>query len=135
VLVVDDAEDNRLIYSEYLAFTGRFIVRTAVDGLDALAKVKEEKPDIILMDLSLPKIDGWEATRRLKTHPSTKDICIIALTGHGETPYVDRALHVGCSHVLVKPVLPDALVSEMERVCGAVIPPPSSERRPRLGAR
>jgi CheY-like chemotaxis protein len=115
VLIVDDAEDNRAIYAEYLAFTQRFDVETAVDGVDALEKVGVRAPDIVLMDLSLPRLDGWETTRRLRADPKTAHICVIALTGHGEAQYVDKARAVGVDEVLIKPVLPQEVVKEIDR--------------------
>lgn len=123
VLIVDDAEDNRAIYAEYLGFTGRFDVDTAVDGIDALEKVAARVPDIILMDLSLPRLDGWEATRRLRAEPRTADICVIALTGHGEAQYVEKARAVGVDEVLVKPVLPEDVIKHIDRHCAAKLDP------------
>ena len=81
ILVVDDFEDNREMYTQYLRFNG-YRVAEAVDGLDALTKAAALRPDLIVMDLSLPRLDGWEATRRLKKDPLTSQIPVVALTGH-----------------------------------------------------
>ena len=81
VLVVDDYPDAREMYSEYLEFSG-FDVIQAVNGIEALQRAVDAAPDIILMDLSLPVMDGWEATRRLKEDARTNRIPVVALTGH-----------------------------------------------------
>lgn len=112
VLVVDDYEDTRFLYSEYLAFAG-FRTSTAGNGAEALAKARAEHPDVIAMDLSMPDMDGWEATRRLKADAATRDICIIALTGHAEAACRASAREVGCDHFLAKPCLPEELLREV----------------------
>jgi len=81
VLVVEDYQDAREMYSAYLQFSG-YRVEEATNGMEAIEKAIELTPDIILMDLALPKVDGWEATKRLKSDPRTKHIPIVALTGH-----------------------------------------------------
>src|SRR5579864_2723400 len=81
VLLVDDYPDARDMYTEYLQYSG-FEVIEASNGMEALQRAAEEMPDIILMDLSLPVIDGWEATRRLKADKRTAPIPVVALTGH-----------------------------------------------------
>jgi CheY-like chemotaxis protein len=85
VLLVDDYPDAREMYSEYLQFSG-FDVIEAANGMEALQRAADEAPDIILMDLSLPVMDGWEATRRLKSDPRTAEIPVVALTGHEALP-------------------------------------------------
>lgn len=114
VLVVDDMEDGRDICAEYLAFRG-FGVATAEDGHEALAKCASLLPDVILMDLSLPGMDGWEATRRLKQDDRTKHIRVIALTAHALPSAHERARAAGCDAVVTKPVLPQELILEVER--------------------
>ena len=114
VLVVDDVAHGRDICSEYLEFRG-FRVATAADGLEAIDKAFELLPDVILMDLSLPKIDGWEATRRLKQDERTRAIPIIALTAHALASAHDKAREVGCDAVVTKPVLPRDLEAEVRR--------------------
>lgn len=114
VLVVDDVDHGREIFAEYLEFRG-FRVATAADGLEAMEKAFELRPDVILMDLSLPGIDGWEATRRLKADERTRDIPIIALTAHALASAHDKAREVGCNAVVTKPCLPKDLEQEVRR--------------------
>lgn len=111
VLVVDDFEAGRDLVAEYLAFRG-YEVATAADGAEGLEKALELVPDAILMDLSLPELDGWEATRRLRGDERTRGIRIIALTAHALEAERERALEAGCDEVVTKPVVP----KELERV-------------------
>lgn len=111
VLVIDDFEAGRELCAEYLTFRG-YEVATAADGAEGLRKAQELLPDAILMDLSLPEIDGWEATRRLREDDSTRRIKIIALTAHALEQERQRALDAGCDEVVTKPVVP----KELERV-------------------
>jgi two-component system, cell cycle response regulator DivK len=115
VLLVDDAEDNREVYEQFLKFAG-FRVQIAVDGVEAVEKAASLKPDVIVMDLSLPRLDGWEATRRIKAAAETRDIPVIALTGHAVLESKRKAQEVGCSGYLTKPCLPEVLVSEIRRL-------------------
>jgi CheY-like chemotaxis protein len=115
VLVVEDYEDAREMYSAYLQFSG-YRVAEAANGLEAIEKTLELLPDIILMDLALPKMDGWEATRRLKTDERTRHIPIVALTGHALAGYAEGARQAGCDAFVTKPCLPDALVEEIRRM-------------------
>lgn len=112
VLVVDDFEDNRAMYVEYLMFQGLRVVE-AVNGEDAVARAKEVRPEIVIMDLSLPVMDGWEATRRIKADPTTKHIKVIALTGHAEPAHAKRALDAGCDDFVAKPCLPEVLLAKL----------------------
>ena len=114
VLIVDDVDHGREICSEYLAFRG-FRVATAADGQEALDKAFELLPDVILMDLSLPKIDGWEATRRLKQDERTSAIPVVALTAHALASAHDKAKEAGCDAVVTKPCLPRDLEAEVRR--------------------
>jgi two-component system, cell cycle response regulator DivK len=115
VLVVDDFQDNREMFAEYLVFSG-FRVAEAATGREALDRAFELIPDLILMDLSLPEIDGWEATRHLKNDPRTNRIPIVALTGHTLAGHSRDARDAGCDAFLTKPCLPDALVLEIRRL-------------------
>jgi two-component system, cell cycle response regulator DivK len=115
VLVVDDYEDAREMYAEYLQYSG-FRVAEARTGAEALDKAFELLPDLILMDLSLPVMDGWEATRRLKADARTKAIPVVALTGHALAGHSEGARQAGCDAFVTKPCLPDALVLEVKRV-------------------
>ena len=119
VLVVDDFHDNREMYTQYLAFAG-YRVAEAIDGEDALAKARGLLPDVIVMDLSLPRLDGWEATRRLKKDPLTAAIPVIALTGHAMGGHAEGAMEAGCDAFVTKPCLPDDLVVEVRRMLGTV---------------
>jgi two-component system cell cycle response regulator DivK len=115
VLVVEDYQDAREMYAAYLQFSG-FLVAEATDGVEAIAKTLQLMPDIILMDLALPKMDGWEATRRLKSDARTKHIPIVALTGHALAGHAEGARQAGCDSFVTKPCLPDALVAEIQRM-------------------
>ena len=117
ILVVDDYQDAREMCCEYLRFCG-YRVEEAIDGIEAVEKATELVPDAILMDLSLPRLDGWEATRRLKKDARTKHIVVIALTGHALTGHSDGAKDAGCDAFLTKPCLPDAMVAEIRRHLG-----------------
>ena len=117
VLLVDDYPDAREMYTEYLEFCG-FEVVEAGNGMEALERAADAAPDIILMDLSLPVMDGWEATRRLKADGRTKSIPVIALTGHALQGHSKGALDAGCDAFVAKPCLPDQLVLEIKRMLG-----------------
>jgi CheY-like chemotaxis protein len=105
ILVVDDYADNREMYGEYFRHAG-YDVELAGNGVEAVAKARELMPDVIIMDLSLPMLDGWEATHCLKTDPKTRDIWIVALTGHGEHHFVERARAAGADDFALKPLIP-----------------------------
>ena len=112
ILIVEDFDDAREMYREYLDFSG-FQVETARDGHEAIEKAREIDPDLILMDLSLPVIDGWEATRRLKADPRTAHLVIVALSAHALAAEGDRAREAGCDGFIAKPCLPSDLVAQM----------------------
>ncbi|MBX3210220.1 MAG: response regulator [Labilithrix sp.] len=112
VLVVDDFEDNRAMYVEYLQFQG-FRVAEAVNGLEAIERTRELLPVVVVMDLSLPVMDGWEATRRIKADARTKHIRVIALTGHAEPAHAKKALDAGCDDFVAKPCLPENLLTKI----------------------
>jgi CheY-like chemotaxis protein len=115
VLVVEDYQDAREMYAAYLQFSG-FRVAEATNGFEAIEQASQLMPDIILMDLALPKMDGWEATRRLKLDERTRDIPIVALTGHALAGHEEGAREAGCDAFVTKPCLPDALVAEIKRM-------------------
>jgi len=115
VLLVDDYPDAREMYSEYLQFSG-FAVVEAANGIEALQSAIDHAPDIILMDLSLPVMDGWEATRRLKADERTKSIPVVALTGHALAGISEGARKAGCDAFVTKPCLPEDLVKEIRKV-------------------
>jgi CheY-like chemotaxis protein len=113
ILVVDDFADNREMYSQFLEFSG-FRVAEAQNGHEALEKAFELTPDLIVMDLSLPGLDGWEATRRLKADDRTRGIPIIALTGHALAGHSKGAMDAGCDAFITKPCLPERLMEEIK---------------------
>lgn len=123
VLLVDDYPDAREMYSEYLRFSG-FDVVEAANGLEALERAADSSPDIILMDLSLPVMDGWEATRRLKANRQTSSIPVVALTGHALAGVSEDARRAGCDAFVTKPCLPEDLVREIRRVLDEPVPKP-----------
>ena len=115
ILVVDDYDDAREMYTEYLQFCG-FRVAEARSGTEALEQAFTLRPDLILMDLSLPGMDGWEATRQLKADDRTKQIPVVALTGHALAGASEGARKAGCDSFVTKPCLPDDLVVEVRRM-------------------
>jgi two-component system cell cycle response regulator DivK len=114
ILVVEDFDDAREMYRDYLEFSG-FRVETARDGREAIDKARSCQPDLVLMDLSLPGVDGWEATRLLKADPATRHLLIIALSAHALATEGDRARAAGCDGFIAKPCLPPDLVTEVTR--------------------
>jgi CheY-like chemotaxis protein len=115
VLIVDDFQDNREMYAEFLAFSG-YRVAEAGTGDEALEKAFALLPQLVVMDLSLPGIDGWEATRRLKKDARTRNIPVIALTGHALAGHSKVAMEAGCDAFVTKPCLPEVLLKEVERM-------------------
>ena len=118
VLLVDDYPDNRDIYVQYLTYAG-LQVEEAENGHQALDKAFSLRPDVIVMDLSLPGLDGWEATRRLKEDPRTRDIPVIALTGHALAGHSKVAFDAGCDAFITKPCLPERLLEEIRAILTA----------------
>ena len=113
ILLVEDNEMNRDMLSRRLERKG-FQVSIAVDGLQAVARAAADRPDLILMDLSLPEIDGWEATRRIKAEPGTRGIPVIALTAHAMVGDREKALDAGCDDFDTKPVDFQRLLGKMD---------------------
>lgn len=118
VLLVDDYPDAREMYAEYLQFSGYDVIEAA-NGMEALQRALDSAPDIILMDLSLPVMDGWEATRRLKSDERTATIPVVALTGHALAGISEGAKKAGCDAFVTKPCLPEDLVREIRHVLDA----------------
>jgi two-component system cell cycle response regulator DivK len=127
VLLVDDYPDAREMYTEYLEFSG-FDVVEAGNGMEALQRAVDTTPDIILMDLSLPVMDGWEATRRLKADKRTASIPVVALTGHALAGISEGAKKAGCDAFVTKPCLPEDLVREIRKILDG---PSSSTKKAR----
>jgi two-component system, cell cycle response regulator DivK len=132
VLLVDDYPDAREMYTEYLEFSG-FEVIAAGNGLEALQRAVDASPDIILMDLSLPVMDGWEATRRLKADNRTAAIPVVALTGHALAGISEGAKKAGCDAFVTKPCLPEDLVREIRKILDA--PDASTSKKARRSGR
>jgi CheY-like chemotaxis protein len=115
VLLVEDQSDLRHLYAQQLALSG-FDVIEAENGADAIEHTTSNRPDVVLMDLSLPVVDGWEATRRLKSDERTAHIPVVALTAHDGSGELQRATRAGCDWFVPKPCPPDALIVEVRRV-------------------
>ena len=113
ILLIEDNEMNRDMLSRRLERKG-YTVAVAVDGAEGLDKVKVEQPDLVLMDMSLPVLDGWEATRRLKADEATRRIPIIALTAHAMTSDEQKAREAGCDDFDTKPIELPRLLQKIE---------------------
>ncbi|MEO6526205.1 MAG: response regulator [Gemmatimonadaceae bacterium] len=114
---MEDNEDNRIIYSTVLRHVGYQVVE-AVDGAQAIALARSVLPDLILMDISIPEVSGWEATRILRNDPTTSTIPIIALTAHALQDDRARANEVGFTAYLAKPIEPRVVLAEVRRWLG-----------------
>jgi CheY-like chemotaxis protein len=117
ILIVEDVEYNRDLLVQLLE--EEYEVVTAADGAAGIDAAARHRPDAILMDLSLPGIDGWEATRRLKARPDTAAIPVIALTAHAMQGDEERARACGCDDYLTKPIDEDQLFTRLARLLGA----------------
>ena len=117
VLVVEDNEMNRDMLSRRLERRGYEVI-TAVDGEDGVNKAQSESPDMILMDMDLPVLDGWAATRQLKDSPVTRLIPVIALTAHAMAGDREKAMDAGCDDYDTKPVEFSRLLEKMEKLLG-----------------
>src|SRR4029078_11107354 len=113
VLVVEDFADNRDLLTEYLTFRG-FSVTAAAAGEAALRSASEHRPDVILMDLRMPGLDGWQATRRLKADPNTANVPVVAVTARALRPEIESARDAGCDAVVAKPFDISALADALE---------------------
>ena len=117
ILLVEDNEMNRDMLSRRLQRRGYEVV-TAVDGESGLTMTKTEMPALVLMDMSLPGLDGWEATRQIKADPATRAIPVIALTAHAMAGDREKALAVGCDDFDIKPIDLDRLLGKIEALLG-----------------
>jgi CheY-like chemotaxis protein len=113
ILIVEDNEMNRDMLSRRLERKG-YTVAMAVDGGEGVEKAASEAPDLILMDMSLPVLDGWEATRRVKANPATKDVPVIALTAHAMAGDRDKTIAAGCDDYDTKPIDLPRLLGKIE---------------------
>jgi CheY-like chemotaxis protein len=116
VLYVEDNDDNVYMLKMRLELLGDFEVLAAEDGEKGCEMAAAERPDIILMDLEMPVLDGWEATRRLRSNPQTRDIPVIALSAHALAGERARALAAGCNEFDSKPIEFDRLVATLRRI-------------------
>jgi two-component system, cell cycle response regulator DivK len=123
ILIVEDNEMNRDMLSRRLVRKG-YEVLIAVDGETGIATARANRPDIILMDMSLPVMDGWEATRRMKADEALARIPVIALTAHAMASDHENAIHAGCDDYDTKPIDLPRLLGKIE----ALLPPPAAER-------
>ena len=114
ILLVEDNEFNRDLFTQILE--EEFEVLATGDGASAVAKAVAERPDLILMDLGLPEVDGWEATRRIKAHDGLKDIPVMAVTSHAMAEDELRARAAGCDDYLAKPIDEDELVAKIRKL-------------------
>ncbi len=121
ILYVEDNEDNAYMLSRRLSRRG-FEVMIAMDGREGIDCARDDRPDLILMDLSLPEMDGWEATRRLKQDPTTRSIPVIAVSSHAMRGDREKALAAGCDDYDTKPVEFDRLLAKIERLLEAEAP-------------
>jgi two-component system, cell cycle response regulator DivK len=124
ILLVEDNEDNLVVYRTILEHVG-YRVLEARDGEEGVSRARSDLPDLILMDISIHKIDGWEATQRLKKDETTRAIPIIALTAHALEEDRQKATQAGCDGYLAKPVEPRRVVQEVERFVGPARPAPA----------
>jgi two-component system cell cycle response regulator DivK len=115
ILLVEDNEENRDALSRRLARRGYEVVM-AMDGEQAVAMAQSEVPDLILMDMNLPILDGWEATQRIKAMPATQTIPVIALTAHAMSSDREKVLEVGCDDYHAKPVEFPRLLEQIEAI-------------------
>jgi len=129
ILLVEDNEMNRDMLSRRLERRGYRVV-LAVDGEQGVALAKSEAPDLILMDMSLPGLDGWEATRRLKAAPETRSIPVIALTSHAMAGDRQRALDSGCDDYDIKPIDLPRLLEKIAALLPREAAPQADETKP-----
>ena len=118
IVYVEDNEDNAFMLQTRFELIGDFEILVAVNGNDGLAMVANERPDLVLMDLNLPDIDGWEVTRRLKADPSTAGIPVIALTAYAMSGDREKALAAGCDEFDTKTVDFDRLLQKVNALLG-----------------
>jgi CheY-like chemotaxis protein len=119
ILLVDDNADMRRVYATYLEQEG-FDTEQASDGFEAFDKGLKRRPDVIVMDLMMPRLDGWEAVRLLKNRQATHDIPVVALTGDDNVEHLKLARNAGCDAVLQKPCVPDALLAAVVKLLKGV---------------
>jgi two-component system, cell cycle response regulator DivK len=128
VLLVEDNEDNRVIYATILRHYG-YRVEEATTGLEALEAAPRVRPDVMILDIALPELNGWTVAARLKEDPGTRDLPILVVTAQAFPDDRERAVEAGCAGFLVKPVGPQRVVEEVQRLIGeARVPGPGEGR-------
>jgi CheY-like chemotaxis protein len=118
VLVVDDSKTALLMEREILAKCTTYQCVTAADGQEAVEKAKQERPDLILMDVVMPRMNGFEACKMMRQHPSTRDIPIVLVTTRGEETYMEAGFESGCNDYITKPVNGEELVALLQSYLG-----------------
>ena len=118
ILVVEDTEDNRQILRDLLGMAGYDMVE-ANDGAEGVAKATEHKPDLILMDIQMPVMDGYEATRRIKANPDLKSIPIVAVTSYALSGDEEKTRAAGCDAYIAKPYSPRQMLAKVREILGA----------------
>jgi two-component system cell cycle response regulator DivK len=129
ILIVDDYPDALDIWAIYLRSLG-YRVSTAGDGAEAIAQAARLMPDLIVLDLELPRVSGFDVARRLRANADTRHIPLIAATGYSHLQQLDRAREAGFDHIVIKPCDPDALVEEIERLLLPADESPISQTSP-----
>jgi two-component system cell cycle response regulator DivK len=118
ILVVEDTEDNRQILRDLLGMAGYDMVE-AHDGAEGVAKAAEHKPDLILMDIQMPVMDGYEATRRIKANPDLKTIPIVAVTSYALSGDEQKTRDAGCDAYIAKPYSPRQMLAKVREILGS----------------
>jgi two-component system, cell cycle response regulator DivK len=129
ILYVEDNEDNVFMLRMRLEISGTYDVVVAPDGAEGVALAVSARPDLILMDLNLPVLDGWEATRRIKADARSAAIPVIALTAHAMAGDREKAIQAGCDDFDTKPIDFDRLLEKIERLLASPGPKPNQRRR------
>jgi CheY-like chemotaxis protein len=130
ILLAEDEEDIRKVAQISLQFRGGWTVTLAVDGEECLAKAAQDRPDLILLDCMMPKMDGYETCRRLKADPSLKEIPVIFLTARSQESEVRKGLALGAVGYLIKPFNPMSLAAEIREILGTDAVSSAEEHRP-----
>ena len=125
ILLVEDFDDARELYSTCLRSSGYEVIEAAT-GMEAVALARSASPDLILMDLLLPGMDGWQATAELKRDPRVRHVPIVALTAHALSDERERIARLGCDAFLAKPCLPPDLIRTVDRILGRPAAPPEA---------
>ena len=123
ILIIEDTENNRVLLVRRLGPKGH-VLTTADDAERGLLMAQNERPDLILMDVGLPGMDGWTATRQLKSDPATEQIPVIALTAHAMQGDHEKAIEAGCDDYETKPIDFNRLFEKIDRLVARQVPPP-----------